>query len=395
VSLYEKDCPQCTARNPAEALFCHCGYCFDPSRIRTTAETLAVVAHEERLYLEYLSARVTQRESDLKVAQRRASDHPDNAAFAAEVLLARQALNTARADRQVQLRKLNIVEAQIKADRKKSRTATKAAEKPAEVAKTNHTAKPAPTRPHKETKAAPAPRDTGKAKQATVTAKPPATVSATPAKPVEKPAPSPAPRAQVVKKEQPSAPVAKSSAPVVAAAPTTAVTQSPTPAPPPAAAAPRIEPKRQPRDDREALSASPVRPDTRAVAPAAPATPAPAVTPPPSLPAPKAMPASPTAPVISATPGPDFRAVQAARAEQIAPLAPPTPVAPPKPKPKPAAKAANKECPHCTASLPASTSVCRCGYHFSTGADIPSLTLSDADKAWLDDLDFSRPSPRR
>ncbi|MEK7840560.1 MAG: hypothetical protein AAB252_05245 [Pseudomonadota bacterium] len=108
-NIYLKDCPQCTSSNPLEAVFCRCGYCFDPNQIKNTAESLAHLAHEEEVYLDYLQARVTQAREDLDNRRVAAARDPDNTTKSAELLLATQALSTAEAECNAQLAKVQAL----------------------------------------------------------------------------------------------------------------------------------------------------------------------------------------------------------------------------------------------------------------------------------------------
>lgn len=93
MSIFEKDCPQCASPNPVHAVSCRCGYCFEPE---ATDETYR--AQQERLYRDYLAARLVQAEAALKVARAEAAADPENQVKAAQALLAEQALNSARAE---------------------------------------------------------------------------------------------------------------------------------------------------------------------------------------------------------------------------------------------------------------------------------------------------------
>lgn len=261
MSIFEKDCPQCASPNPVRAVRCRCGYCFDPERLHQTD----AVAQEERLYRDYLAARLVQAEAVLTVARSEFSADPENQVKAAQALLAEQALNAARAE----LRSL--------------------------LANTARRTSPA---------------------------------------------------ASVV------APVAKT--------------------PPP----------RQPK------TAKVVVVEARTARPR-------------SAPKPVSRTPQPTLPSATERPGPVFRAVQAVKADRVmqtkkaepkrAPAkkaAPPASVAhtqpqgvpptPPiaRPTPLAPAKAAKKECPHCTALLPVEATRCRCGFNLPTvTVDMPPVAL--------------------
>lgn len=94
MSIFEKDCPQCASPNPVRAARCRCGYCFDPERLPETD----AAAQEERLYRDYLAARMVQAEAALTVARSEVSADPESQVKAAQALLAEQALNAVRAE---------------------------------------------------------------------------------------------------------------------------------------------------------------------------------------------------------------------------------------------------------------------------------------------------------
>ena len=73
-------------------------------------------------------------------------------------------------------------------------------------------------------------------------------------------------------------------------------------------------------------------------------------------------------PTVTNVPPPTFRAEQAAKAEKVMGAHNPT------------AAVQGKECPNCTASVPTTTTRCRCGFAFaSSGDDMPTLTLCTGD----------------
>ncbi len=319
MSIFENTCPQCAARIPAEKLFCDCGYCFDQGRARSSKESLAVLAHEERLYLEYLDARVTQTEADLKAARKRAAMDSNNGAYGAELLLARQAVNTARADRDVQIKKLNALEVRLRT-LKNDKHAEKSSGTRVQSSSAATATKPAAHRANKR----------------------------------------PAHAAQNIPAARKSSPVivAKKLAPSVttpAAAPTVKVPVLATPAPVIAV-------------ETTPIAAVPAR-----------ETPKPAPV--------------PTVPVVSPVPGKSFHATQAMRASLVvADAANAAVAAPPSQSPN---KPAGKSCPHCTSLVAQAIETCGCGYRFSSGAAIPSLSISDLDGIKLDDFNFNQSAARR
>jgi hypothetical protein len=95
MSIFHKDCPQCAARHSITALHCTCGHCFEPERIEGTAEALALLLQEEKLYLEYLNARADQARARARaaiVALRAAKTDRDLAQQAAEAIQALRSL---------------------------------------------------------------------------------------------------------------------------------------------------------------------------------------------------------------------------------------------------------------------------------------------------------------
>jgi hypothetical protein len=83
----------------------------------------------------------------------------------------------------------------------------------------------------------------------------------------------------------------------------------------------------------------------------------------------------------------------------VAAFVPPKSPVPAKPASRPAAQVATpapkpdaaptKECPHCWGSVPQKAARCRCGYEFSSGPELPGLTLSASERALFASLDFT------
>lgn len=105
MSIFTKDCPQCAAPNPTSAVRCACGHCFDPEAVTDKKAAVEVAIHEERLYHDYLAARVVQAEAEYEVARTDALADPSDTYKAAQALAAEQALNTARAELRAQAQK--------------------------------------------------------------------------------------------------------------------------------------------------------------------------------------------------------------------------------------------------------------------------------------------------
>lgn len=93
MSIFEKVCPQCASSSPVHAVSCDCGYFFDPEHAGEEH-----LLQEERLYRDYLAARLVQAEAALTVARTEAAADPENQVKAAQALLAEQALNATRAE---------------------------------------------------------------------------------------------------------------------------------------------------------------------------------------------------------------------------------------------------------------------------------------------------------
>jgi hypothetical protein len=96
-SIFRKECPQCAAPNDVTAVRCRCGYCFDPDAL--TAEDAAEYHDEQqRLYRDYLEARLVQAEASAIAARDEADAEPANAFKKAQALLAEQEVGNVRAE---------------------------------------------------------------------------------------------------------------------------------------------------------------------------------------------------------------------------------------------------------------------------------------------------------
>lgn len=326
MSIFLKDCPQCAGSNPSDALFCHCGYCYDPSQVRCHDDALIHVVNEEQNYLDYLSARVTQVQAELEAKLAAQVLAPGNTTLAADVLLARQALGSTRAELRLQSEKVESLNRQRKTVRRKFRPSMPAI-KPLN----------------------------GRAKAA----KPP--VAAPPIVVAAKPAPAPVLRvvAQAPKPNTPpkatTLPVAarsgraiKPAAPAVQALPARPVEAAPASHQPVARKPATVQPKVSDAPSAAFHAVQAARAEkvvTRQ---------------PPELVA---------APVPSLTPASDIR--EAPR--MMASIATALPEIP----------ANTQECPNCMARLPAGAGKCRCGFDLTSRFEMPALSLSAADRALL------------
>jgi hypothetical protein len=327
MSIFLKECPQCAGSNPSDELFCRCGYCYDPSQVSNHNDALTHVANEEQNYLEYLTARITQVQSELEARLAAQMAAPHDATLAAEVLLARQALSSARAERKLQVEKVESLKRQRKTMKYKTR-ASRPAAVPASVAKPLN----------------------GRTKPATAPAIAPAAVAAKPAfarlpndesrKPMlavpAKPAVS-APPARI-------APPARPAAPAVRAAPAVPVKAAPVPVQHAATVVPQPVITPTPRPAFNAVQAAKAdRVVTR------------------QPPAPVEAPVPLLAPL-------DREATWQTQAPLLVPED---------------AHPNTQECPNCMARLPVGTGKCRCGFDLTARFEMPALSLSAADRALL------------
>jgi hypothetical protein len=462
MSIFLKDCPQCATSNPAEAVFCSCGYCFDPSRLHGSTDTLKFATHEERLYLEYLDARVAQAEAEFRAAEGRLARDPQNNSLAAEALLAQQSVNNARAERDVQWLKLRSLADRAKFARKRPKSGQPRPAALASVQSANsqtgqalrdmreaHSAR-LPLRSNEElaqraSARSPLPSGEGMGMREPgrnlsrqgegMRVRAPAALASVPSAKPQPDRPGSAALASVPSaKPQPDRPGSAALASVPSANSQARkahheVHAAPTPAPELAAKAPvkaeiesaSVPQRREPvaaektppvtlADKPVSTVTAPVKPAEQPLAPLRPAAvvaavkvaPAPVVAPTSATPKADTKPVAPRAPApaITAKAGPAFQAAQAAKAAQVA-RAVSLAIAAPAPKPVAAATAlrptgtapklipTSKDCPHCTASLPLDAKSCRCGFSFSSGAELPALTLSAEDKALFSDLSLT------
>jgi hypothetical protein len=97
VGIYDKTCPQCMASSTAATARCPCGYLFDASGIDERSLTLERIAREEKLFEEYLEARLVQAQEAAIVAARAAELDAEDQRKAIEALRAKQAAEKAAA----------------------------------------------------------------------------------------------------------------------------------------------------------------------------------------------------------------------------------------------------------------------------------------------------------
>ncbi len=345
-SIFLKDCPECAAANPVDAIRCACGYRFDTKGADTTVDGLELIAQEERLYRDYLAARVKQAAKELEHARAVAKASPGDKVKAAEMLLAEQRYNAARAELEAQQRRAQAVAARAKSARstaagRSGRESTRISS-PVSAARASAgaTATVTPT-------PAPRPAEPKADSLAAKTNEPPSAKPPTPAPAVPRERAgggrtATLPAAAMQSKNSTAAAHPRAAAPAHRARVATARAQT-APSPPPSDGAQALLSQSRPAGAVASSSPAAARP---ASAPSAP---------------PFASP--PTKHTVSGSPTASaaFRAQQTARAQAIlhAHL-----------------ENATKECPHCTASVPLETTKCRCGFEFADGQnEIPPLTL--------------------
>ena len=324
MNIFQKDCPECAAPNSVSASRCRCGYCFEADA-GVSHDTNEYAQQQDRLYRDYLAARIAQAEAELIVAREQSKADPASTYKASGALLAEQALNALQAEmKQIALR--------IPATPPPRRPVPAPAPRPAQ----HRTAAPGSqasvaTKPTTTMHAAatpPAPRSTTKI------ANTPAVVVAAPvpqsklrsATPVITPPPNTTPRAQTPTR----------------GIKTAATVPTPTPlarkAPPPPIARPSAKPNESFRR-AQARKADAIA-QSKAVA---------------------SQPPAPVAKSVTARPSTE-------RAPADIPPIAAAPVV--------VAKTAKQDCPNCTASVAADAQRCGCGYTFARVSEqVPALTL--------------------
>lgn len=97
MGIYDKTCPQCMVSSSAATVRCTCGYLFDASGGDDRSLTLERIAREEKLFEEYLEARLAQAQEAAIVAAHAAELEPEHQRKAVESLRAKQAAEKAAA----------------------------------------------------------------------------------------------------------------------------------------------------------------------------------------------------------------------------------------------------------------------------------------------------------
>ncbi len=107
MSIFQKDCPQCAASHAVYALRCPCGYCFDPEQMEGTVQMLELVAQEEQLYLDYLSARLEQARNAARAAVTDLSTARSDRYFTDQAAAAMETLRSVEAELAAQTQKVD------------------------------------------------------------------------------------------------------------------------------------------------------------------------------------------------------------------------------------------------------------------------------------------------
>lgn len=335
MSIFKKDCPECARSNSVDAVRCSCGYCFDPDAL-AGADAAEYQEEQDRLYRDYLDARIVQAEIEMTVAREQASLEPGNTLKAAAALVAEQSLNALRAEMNQLALRLPATKPR-RAPAAPKPTTPPPAKAIAPAARAAATAAPKATPKHSHKFAASA-RSAEREKPTAPATAPWENTKPRPALPAKaqqaKPTPSVETKKPIVpEKPKPISVIAVNTSPATAKPPI----KTPSPAPQPIAR--RVEP----------IKSKPHHPMAK--------------------------------PQSTTIPSARFRRMQARKAEAIAKavLAPPSSAAPAAKQPVRQAVVApatpSQECPSCTATVPLHLTQCRCGYAFSRPSDVPALAL--------------------
>ncbi|MFV1992629.1 MAG: hypothetical protein ACC635_01900 [Acidiferrobacterales bacterium] len=106
MSIFDKDCPLCGSTVSVSAEDCGCGFSFEPTSLEETAQELEIIAQDEQLYDNYLSARVAQTKEAISSAKIILARESGNQLLVNDVTDAEAEHKTAQADYQAQSEKL-------------------------------------------------------------------------------------------------------------------------------------------------------------------------------------------------------------------------------------------------------------------------------------------------
>ncbi|MFQ5994390.1 MAG: hypothetical protein ACE5K1_04800 [Acidiferrobacterales bacterium] len=106
LGIYDKACPQCTAINVAGTVRCTCGYLFDSDTGDDIGLNFNAAAQEEKLFEEYLAARVAQAEEAARAAAQAAAFEPDDDRLSIAALRAKDEADAAKIELLTQRRRV-------------------------------------------------------------------------------------------------------------------------------------------------------------------------------------------------------------------------------------------------------------------------------------------------
>lgn len=350
-SIYHKYCPRCAAAASIRSTQCSaCGHVFDSDAPTPTGRKLEQILEEERLYEDYLAARVTQASQTVMTAQAARMADPDNPIKATLATEAVQALEVARNELSQQSQR--VAELQVMTQTRQRRASLRRAPRANQMSEA----------------AARTTSITRKAAEVTQAA----LALQVELKHLRGPAPEPAVEAMSI--PTPKAPVADNTVAKGAVV---------------ADAKPHSAPAEAPVAARAADNPSPIV--ISAPAPSHPIDAGHVDCPLCSARVPRGTGecacgysfAGPTLPGVDGSPAPatnTARARLARDAERVV-----------RREARVNAKAKTKSCPHCTADVALSASRCKCGYVFSEqAASLPALDLGPADADTVRRLDKPR-----
>ncbi len=133
-NIYQKTCPECAAAVPADAKQCECGYCFEPAHANAGWSSEEQAAQDERLFEDYLAARVEQAIEMMQAAQSELAKSPGNFDKALEVMRRLQEVRAARAALEAQAGKTLEARKAVESVRSTLETASRAEAHEASVA---------------------------------------------------------------------------------------------------------------------------------------------------------------------------------------------------------------------------------------------------------------------
>lgn len=162
LGIFDKACPQCMANNVSGAARCTCGYVFDTADGGNAEPTAELIAYEEKLFEEYLAARVAQATEAARITAHAAKLEPDNERKAVEAHRARAAAETAKAKLAAQKARAAHAAAVVQGESEGNGKANRAVgpATPPRTAETAHSGKQQPAETWRPTK----PADVGRGK---------------------------------------------------------------------------------------------------------------------------------------------------------------------------------------------------------------------------------------